>query len=119
MKIEVGMWIRSPKGKIEKISSLVVQDNPIFPYTINCTARFRSDIARASYNIIDLIEVGDYVNGYKVLAIWHDNMASEEFNDYVEVLNGKVYEVARRIYPNSIETIVTKQQFESLMYEVK
>lgn len=63
-----------------------------------------------SYDIIDLIEVGDYVNGLQVMCI-------VEFKDgsrYIEFDDGKY------LCKNyQIESIVTKEQFELMKYEVK
>ena len=62
------------------------------------------------YNPIDLIEVGDYVNGKEVLNI-------SEFKDgsrYIE------FDEGRYLCKNyQIESIVTKEQFNSVKYEVE
>ena len=72
MKVEVGEYIRTKQGDIDKV---------ILEYTgkcanPNCSAKHIScksnyydeeDIVKHSKSIIDLIEVGDYVNGKKVL----------------------------------------------------
>lgn len=68
---------------------------------------------KASNNIIDLIEVGDYVNGVEVIDKELDN-----FNEiYLQCGVGDyvicTYEV------KDIKTIVTKEQFEAIKYEVK
>lgn len=61
-------------------------------------------------NPIDLIEVGDYVNGKEVLNI-------SEFKDgsrYIE------FDEGRYLCKNyQIESIVTKEMFDSVKYEVK
>ena len=66
---------------------------------------------KSSPNIIDLIEVGDYVNGHKVIYT-----AGEKHKlVYVEYVNmDKLLEV--KSYP--IKSIVTKEQFESMEYKV-
>lgn len=57
---------------------------------------------KSSPNIIDLIEVDDYVNGERVFFV--DNKAyTVEGNDYTE---------------SEIKSIVTKEQFESMEYKV-
>lgn len=69
-----------------------------------------SDIIKSSPNIIDLIEVGDYVNGGKVY---------EKEKEYI-VINadfGRLFEFMN-IYEKDIKSIVTKEQFESMEYKV-
>ena len=62
MKLEVGMYVRTKDNGIKKINGLY--SKAIFTDTY---IRIENkDISKASHNIIDLIEVGDYVNGYKV-----------------------------------------------------
>lgn len=60
-------------------------------------------IIKSSPNIIDLIEVGDYVNGCPVL--------HKENNELVCGL-------LLRYKEENIETIVTKEQFEAMQYKV-
>ena len=59
-------------------------------------------IIKHSKNLIDLIEVGDYVNGSRV---------DELYDGYVFVENSDC-----RV--KEIETIVTKEQFKSMEYKV-
>ena len=59
-----------------------------------------------SNNLIDLIEVGDYVNGYKVIYVY-PNLIKVDSTDIWE------------IHPRDIKQIVTKEQFNSVKYEVK
>lgn len=78
------------------------------------------EIINHSYNIIDLIEVGDYVNGEKVCYLKGDINDSEvahkedvlytEYNDEY----GEWYGYAE----DEIETIATKEQFEAIQYKV-
>ena len=68
---------------------------------------------KSSYNIIDLIEVGDYVNGVEVIGKEFDNFNKEYLQcgvgDYVIC----TFEV------KDIKTILTKEQFESQKYIVE
>ena len=54
MKLEVGMYARTINGKIW----IIISQKAISGH--------RKDIIKASHNIIDLIGVGDYVNGVEV-----------------------------------------------------
>ena len=127
MKIEIGEYIRTKQGDIDKV---------ILEYTgkcanPNCTKKHIScklnyydeeDIVSHSKNIIDLIEVGDYVNGGKVVEHAHEKgrlfvsctyvggIAFTTFEDYSWELTKNREE--------DIETIVTKQQFSNMEYRL-
>lgn len=64
-----------------------------------------------SYNPIDLIEIGDYVNGLVVTRICVD----EETNKKYLNLYGSISEWENE----DIKSIVTKEQFNSVKYEVE
>lgn len=72
----------------------------------------------SSPNIIDLIEVGDYVNGSKVVRIEkHD----EELYAYVqETEYCNACDEEENIYykENTIKSIVTKEQFSQMEYRI-
>lgn len=65
-----------------------------------------------SDNIIDLIKVGDYVNGYRVDLI--DKIDGRKYLDlhYIEC-------EWRYTFNEDIKSIVTKEQFNSVKYEVE
>lgn len=60
---------------------------------------------KTSFNIIDLIEVGDYVNGYRVTYVY-PNLIKVDSTDIWE------------IHSHDIKSIVTKEQFAFVKYEV-
>ena len=62
-----------------------------------------------SFNIIDLIEPGDYVNGYCVL----DNINNEFL-----IISKTEYNIDNKIYNKNIKAIITKQQLESIEYKL-
>lgn len=66
------------------------------------------NILKSSKNIIDLIEVGDFVKGLPVV---HNSKAHG--GNIVIVINGNAYN------EEEIKNVVTKEQFESMAYEVK
>ena len=69
-------------------------------------------LGKLSENIIDLIEVGDYVNGYEVLDKYL-------FNGEKPVLETNGEETNCKCLCNSdIKSIVTKEQFEEMKLEV-
>ena len=73
------------------------------------------EILKHSINVIELIEAGDYVNGYKV---------SFKDNDYKPFIQCD-YPVQEgttnhyKFYEKAIESIVTKEQFKSMQYKLE
>ena len=115
MKLEVGMYVRTKYGisKIENISpneydkehDYIELENFVFD-GLDTQAFFTTDkILKASHNIIDLIEVGDYVNNERVEEIWKEIVL--------------VGQECRPISFNNIKSIVTKEQFESMKYSLE
>lgn len=70
-------------------------------------------IVKHSFNIIDLIEKGDYVNGEKV-----SNVDKIDNTIFIEWENGNTY--STDIVNNKfIYSIVTKEQFQSVEYRLE
>lgn len=65
---------------------------------------------KASHNIIDILEVGDYVNGFKVIDIVENDIYISDF--YAESCIGMVK-------VKGIKSIVTKEQMEQMAYKVE
>lgn len=67
------------------------------------------NIIKASFDIIDILEVGDYVNGYKVIDIVENDIYISDYyaESYIGVVKVK-----------DIKSIVTKEQFEQMVYKV-
>ena len=112
MKLEVGMYVRTHKGEIKKIFQYNEQENnPLF-CVLNCYVTNKGTILKASHNIIDLIEVGDYVNGEKVTSTMikmRDEQGVFGLPNYYRTFVEEI----------PIKSIVTKEQFEVIKYEVK
>lgn len=117
MKLEVGMCVRTKNGAITKIEQIVDDEihfniKPIFSdgeqFGYNWV--YIKDVIKSSHNIIDLIEVGDYVNGLLVARICEDNETKKKFIN----LYGSVSEWEEE----DIKSIVTKEQFEQMQYKV-
>lgn len=111
-KLEVGMYVRTKTFTTSKICKLKEIDNICL--TDNGAVDI-NQIAKSSFNIIDLIEVGDYVNGIRV-----DNFILKNDNEicfkYIYSMEDEdVYTLNRK----DIKSIVTKEQFESMKYEVE
>lgn len=75
--------------------------------------KIKSHIVKTSYNIIDILEVGDYVNGYKIGYIDDCKGAMREFcydyeNPKEDVGN----------YEEEIKSVITHEQIEQMSYKV-
>ena len=119
MKLEEGMYVKTKNGYICKIININDYREPNMKYGIEANYLRDimfigdNDIAKASYNIIDLIEVGDYVNGEKVGYIDDcDGAMREYYYDYenASIDVGHLFE--------EIKSIVTHEQMEQIAYKV-
>ena len=130
MKLKEGMYVRTEKGYIAKILGVdyLLDDNGCELNNIEavyldkmvdeigkdiyagCVSQIFKE-CRVRDNLIDLIEVGDYVNGLVVTRICVDEETEKKYLN----LYGSLSEWENE----DIESIVTKEQFESVKYEVK
>lgn len=113
MKLEVGMYVRSNLNYINKIIAICPDRKKPYVFKIDdehCEVYGYEEhqIKKASHNIIDLIEVGDYVNGDKVIYTNDGYFEVGEENDNIGFTSDKF-----------IKSIVTKEQFESMSYKVE
>lgn len=122
-KLEPNMYVRTKWGYICKIININDFREPSMKYGVEANylkdVMFigDDDIQKASHNIIDLLEVGDYVNGYIVEEIkrgydgkiWIDN--GTRGHD-----EGGEYTIWKR--NEDIKSIVTKEQFSQMEYKV-
>lgn len=115
MKLEVGMYFRTKSGTINKIDSLTEDKSefyfdtkPIFSdgECLGSKWGYTKDIIKASDKLIDLIEVGDYVDGIKVLSLIDNQIPKFLITDYGCISN------------DDIKSIVTKESFEQMSYKV-
>lgn len=126
VKIEKGMYVRTKCNDfcnmivIRKVEEKSEDDNGFFidDYIIDTYGDEQNylqenDISKCSYDLIDLVEEGDYVNGAKVVQIGK----SIEGRKYITT---EAYHKINygNIFSNEIKSIVTKEQFESISYKV-
>ena len=122
MKLEVGMYVRTKRDGIGKIISLSIgeeNDCCFIELSKRRTGIKEHNILKASHNIIDLIEVGDYVNRELVSRIkkcpeWHGGDGIVIYNEH----NETIYSNFRTSKYGSINSIVTKEMFSSMEYKV-
>ena len=122
MKLDLreNMYIRTKDGIIAKVD--YIDDNTIFfdkdlYRTYGDSIDFLEKdnlerIVKASYNIIDILEEGDYVNGCYIQEI-----KSLKDNVMVCMLDSD-YEFTSTITNKDIKTIVTHEQMEQMAYKV-
>ena len=115
-KLEVGMYCYNKTNRKLGIGEIIN-----FQRNNNVNIRYKNDIELvsignviASNNVIDLIEVGDYVNGYKVSFIDKDYAPFIQCDYPVRCGTTNHY----RFYEKEIYSIVTKEQFESMSYKL-
>ena len=87
----------------EIIESIDYSIPPCYP-TDEELEKIKKHIVKSSPNIIDLIEVGYYVNGLKVVKIENN----------ILTMQGLTHNIGEE----DIKSIVTKEQFESIEYKV-
>ena len=122
MEICVGEYVRIDKdhriialgiAKVVKTinETIYVKNNFELPITID-----KNSISKHSKNIIDLIEVGDYVNGREVKHI----AMFEGFPDYPKLIfvDEKHLVPGETAENKDIETILTKEQYMANCYKV-
>lgn len=84
---------------------------------ISCKYNYYNEknIVRHSKQLIDLIEVGDFVNGYKVILVDYDVM--NDITECIELDLNSNYQY-NFISIRQIKTILTHEQFEANCYKV-
>lgn len=116
MKLEPNMYVRTKWGYICKIININDFREPSMKYGVEASylkdVMFigDEDILKASYNIIDILEEGDYVNGFR----------ADEVNKAIStIFIGNTKEVIEQaLWSNDIKSIVTKEQMEQMEYKV-
>ena len=105
MEIKVGEYIRYNDGTIIKV---IEEEHSYYNYLF----KNKKGIFKHSPNIIDIIECGDYVNGYKVSFIAQDYAKFVQCDYPVETGTANHY----KFYKESIKDVVTKEQFNQMKY---
>lgn len=104
MEIEIGEYIRTNTGLILKYDDK--NEKAFIDNFLMCPNIMKERISNHSKNIIDLIEVGDYINLERVLDI------TEEYIRTTERIHNKYW------LSNNIRSIVTEEQFEKAEYRI-
>lgn len=127
MKLEVGMYARTIRGKIFKVNEINVVGKYYY-----LDVRKERKIVKADYDIIDLIEQDDlieiefYSPRYKKRVTRLFAVELKNNNDIIFanthcqliILNGSWNNEDKLLKP-VFKSIVTKEQFESIKYKLK
>ena len=121
-KLEPNMYVRTKWGYICKIININDFREPNMKYGVEASYLKDimfigdDDILKASHNIIDILEVGDYVNGNKVI----------EIEKNYKFIDGTIRDILwtdtkmqKAIWDETIKSIVTKEMFSSVEYRME
>ena len=123
-EFEIGEYVRTRSGDIIKANidheNLTITDKGI-SFNFNDISKMSSfinnEIVKHSKDIIDLIELRDFVNGYKVLETYLDGVTK-----YIKLSNAYSKEnnySGVRTYSEDIKTILTHEQYEQNCYKME
>lgn len=130
MKLEVGQFVRTDKVGIKKIYKI---DNNKTKYKylyklknqdddgcIDLGVLCENNIIKASYNRIDILEVGDYVNGSVILDFKYKfNEENDNFTNFAVVTENCYLENTDSwIIEKDIKSVITHEQMEQMAYKV-
>lgn len=120
MKLEVGNYVRYKRGNAgygieppERIAKVIARINNSDILSLDVKQDIlESDVIKASDKLIDLVEVGDYVNGRYVYGTGYN------IYDYFGVKIEEDLKHSQVIEERDIKSIVTKECFELMSYKV-
>lgn len=128
MELKEGMYVRTKYNdfcnmvairKIDEIDddgSFWIDDYIIDTFGDEQNKLHEEDVEFASEDIVNVIKPGDYVNGYLVTTV-----SKDAYGETIVFVGQRLIEEAgyyRSYYSKDIKTIVTKEQFESMKYEI-
>ena len=113
--MKIGNYVRTKRGLIGKIVNINTFREPCMKYGIEASYLDDiwfigdDDIKLVKEELVDLIEVGDYVNGHKVFKKEQCELRVEDRENTwgISILD-----------ETDIKSIVTKEQFEAIEYRI-
>lgn len=116
MKVEE--YVRTDKGLIGKVikkeeydTYFILEYKGQYCKRVLTTSGTDSEIVKSSPNIIDILEVGDYVNGLKVIQMYSPE---GKYTLWIKLSDNTFIDNSEEI-----KSIATKEQFKNIEYEVK
>lgn len=124
MKLEIGMYCYNKTNRklgIGKIIDFQCNNNVKISYKNDFGFSSTGNVI-ASFNIIDILEVGDYVNGYKVEKV-NNNLSEHKgicnsLDTYLWGINDLDEFEKIVIFENDIKSVITHEQMEQITYKV-
>lgn len=121
MEIEVGEYVRTKRGYIRKVirrdmDKHILLDIGFEGANYLTKVEEKDYIVKHSKNIIDLIEVGDYVNGHLVVEL-SENVYNQKL--VTTEVDGKDGAIRHHYLERGIKSILTYEQFSSMEYKVE
>lgn len=113
--LSVGMYVRykpllsSKYVKINKIKEIEEKENCLHIWLEDKDLITEKYLIKASYNIIDILEVGDYVNGKKIYSLGLT----------IGILNTINFEDGTFTIAEDIKLVITREQMEQIAYKVE
>lgn len=104
------MYVRTKKGEIFDCYESEQMHKPIYYPKKSKTNGYidYEDVYKKSDNLIDILQVGDYVNGRLV----HDNLI------YLTEFGWVDFDTLEQTDTRQIKSVVTHEQFEKMMYKI-
>lgn len=121
-EIEVGEYVRTSNNGIKRIDT-IFKNKTVNKYGYEVGSEWdgklysyikTTDILKHSKNIIDLIEVGDFVNGYTIITVNYEEQ-------YITTLfvNNFGEKAIKVLQDTDIKTILTKEQYNQNCYRLE
>ena len=118
MELKPNMYVRTKYGDVFILDK--TEGNCLIPRDVYIPCIItEEDVTKASHNIEELLQIGDYVNGYMITDFdtdYYDEELDEDIEGFSIVLGNE--EQLFRIPPKDIKTVLTKEQFEAMQYKV-
>lgn len=124
-EIEIGEYVRLEDGRIYEFISYAKrrkESNREFVKAIKVKSKGKVVLVNSikiknhNKNIIELVKVGDYVNGYKVVEIDEYKPIGDVLQKYLKVDCSRLLNA---IYSEQIKTILTKEQYEANCFRLE
>lgn len=121
MDIEVNEYVRTKDGEIHKVIEIkenryITNFDDYFYYRYdNNMGGFKSNIAKHSKQLIDLIKKGDIVNGYRVINVTNEGICPS--GKCIDIDSSKDSSECT-LWEEDIKTILTKEQYMANCYKV-
>lgn len=117
-ELNIGDYVRTKHYGVCRVIDIYTKElielDKINAFGIKGVSYSIENIIKSSSNIIDLIEVGDYVNGERITKVIPKDICGDEILD-----NQHIFTKDGEILEEEIKSIVTKEMFANAEYRVE